>query len=928
MVLAFASIMLPFAPRESSVFLRLFHMPRVALAIVLTSLCAAPVCAASFAPPGGISGVVDDAATGLPLPNVEVRVVRTTQGDRTDDAGRFTIVSLDPGSYRLSLTRAGYQPAISEPIAVGAAVVHATLSMHAGSNDLRVIAVTSARSSESLQQASAFTKTLNAEQLASAGIVRAADALRTESGVNNGITGDTASLSDDVSLSIHGIGTLETLAAIDGHPIAYGMKGGFNYQLSAVYPYRDIAVLYGSGGSDLVGANAIGGVVNFQTLDPTPRNTLRFMQGYGTFDQLSTSVSATGTTGRFGYALAAGVSSLDGAFRNATFYQTGAAFDQSVQSGPIHDLGIYRDDSLAVTRASLFKLQYTVTPRGTLTVTSVGENRWVDKTGNGDGDYLAYSPALAFGQQLLSQYNPANFPTLAACPSGTFVGTNANGQPNGVGPDGRPDGGVTCQTPQQYAAFNTGWYGAGTSWQSLKLNDNALDYRHQGDRSMVHVGVFNSYYENLTDRTFQLPNLAPPLGTFQPGNNASRQNVGVSEAGAIASDELLGRNNDLEFGSSYMNSAYFTDKNGQQKGAPVISDTAFFGRDVYHPWQSPFSAYANLWAKHSTATNTSYVDSRVSTVYAITPRDRARISIGSTTTQPSQNMLGQQFVEGNIGGAGGGAPITCGGLNTIGSAPSTVLKPEEGVDEDFSFVHRWQTDTQTQLTLYNTNVFDELFSTIVPLSQSGTTFIPVAYLAQVTAAVAGKCGAAIAPALLGVTGNFNVGTLRARGADLSGRIRASRSLHVDYDWALTSTVLLGANAQVLKKNVTLIAGDQLPRLPLHTFSGSVDYTFGHGLDARYTLDTVSVNNTKALPAYDYSNLSLTYPSAHGGAITATVLNLFNQWGSIAGLRYQGVPLPLSSLAGPSAYAPYIGAGATEQFGLPSRSLYISYHTSL
>ena len=143
--------------------------------------------------------------------------------------------------------------------------------MQQGTNGLKVIAVTSARSSDSLQQSSTFTKTLNPEALQQQGIVRAADALRVLPGVNNGITGDTAAPADDINLSIRGIGTLETEAAIDGHPIAYGIKGGYNYQLSPVYPYRDISVLYGSGGSDLVGVNAIGGVVNFQTLDPTPQ---------------------------------------------------------------------------------------------------------------------------------------------------------------------------------------------------------------------------------------------------------------------------------------------------------------------------------------------------------------------------------------------------------------------------------------------------------------------------------------------------------------------------------------------------------------------------------------------------------------------------------------------------------------------------------
>ncbi|HEY5339766.1 MAG TPA: TonB-dependent receptor, partial [Candidatus Aquilonibacter sp.] len=652
-----------------------------------------------------------DASNGVPISGVSVSVTNATAKTTTDASGRFTIEALPVGSYTLSLRRQGYQPAISESIAVGAAVAKVTLSMQRGTNDLQVIAVTSARASESLQQSSTFSKTLNTEELQRQGIVRAADALRTLPGVNNGITGDTASLSDDINLSIRGIGTLETVAAIDGHPIGYGIKGGYNYQLSPVYPFRDVSVLYGSGGSDLVGVNAIGGVVNFQTLDPTPHSQFTINQGYGTFQQLSTSLTGTGTTGHLGYAFAYGTGYLDGPFNNDSFYHTGAAFDQSAPAGPVHDLGVYVDDSATSTRAGLLKLRFNFTPESNLTYTMVSSSRWADKTGNGDGDYTDYAPALAFGQQLLSSYDPANYPGLKPCAKGTFVGTNANGQPNGFGPNGKPDGGLTCQTPSQYAAFNTGWDGAGPSWQSLKLNDNSLEFRHTNGNTALRVNVFNSYYENLTDRTFQLPFLILSDGSHFPGDNASWSNVGVNETGAVVSEDILGKNNDFEFGDSYLNSAYFTYSGGNLKGAPVVSDNAYFLRDVYHPSQSPLAVYLNLWAKHSTATDTSYLDSRAAVVYRVTPHDIVRASAGSTTTQPSANMIGQSFIGSFTGGAGGGTPINCAGLNSIGSAPSTVLKPEQGVDEDLAFVHRFGGDTQAQLTLYNTNVYDKLYST-------------------------------------------------------------------------------------------------------------------------------------------------------------------------------------------------------------------------
>ena len=72
------------------------------------------------------------------------------------------------------------------------------------------------------------------------------------------------------------------------------------------------------------------------------------------------------------------------------------------------------------------------------------------------------------------------------------------------------------------------------------------------------MNLFNSYYENLTDRTFQLPFLALSDGSYFQGDNASWSNIGVNESGAVVSESLLGKSNDFEFGDSYLNSAYFT----------------------------------------------------------------------------------------------------------------------------------------------------------------------------------------------------------------------------------------------------------------------------------------------------------------------------------------------------------------------------------
>lgn len=841
----------------------------------MRSLCVRTVCATlacaffAFASPAraqigaSIAGIVVDAASGLALSGATVRIVDTPQHTATDARGAFRFAIVAPGTYRLEVSCEGYQPALSTPVTVSAnGAARATLAVQRATGSLHVIAVTSTKASSSLQQSSVIAATLNTETLEAVGVVRAGDALRTLPGVNNGINGDTAALGDDIELNIRGIGQPETVAAIDGHPIGYGIKGGYNYQLSPVFPFRDIQVLYGSGGSDLLGVNAIGSVVNFQTLDATPNAHAAFTQGYGSFQRLASSLAGTGTDGKFGYALAYGVSGLDGPFRNAYFYQAGAQAS-------------YIDDSAVTSRAALIKFTYAFDPKTSATFADVNSSYWENKTGNGDGDYLPYETALA---RCEAQNTPS---------------------------------------PQQCAAQTTGWQGSGAAWQAFNFGYQDLNLQRRAGAGTIALDGYATLYD---DTQYRL-NLPTPS---KAKTTVSR----VQSSGTILDDDFAATNNDLTFGYSLLNNAYVyqTISSTPSYSSPFTNETAFFVRDVYAPQHSNVTTFFNLWAKHASATNSSYLDPRISFLDRVNPRDVVRAAIGATTTEPTSDEINVPFAPsalalGTLQGAGGGTSYVCGGLNSIGTAPSADLKPERGVDEELAYGHTWSGDSITQLQLYNVNVYDKLYSTIAPLGQTGTGGINSAYVTTADALLSTTCGAGNYQ--LGVTGTVNVGTLQARGGNLSGRWRFDRRVYVDYDWALTSTVLKNAPPQLLESNLTDIIGSQIKGVPLHTGSLAVDGTVGL-LDARYTLYTVSTNNTKNLPAYNYSTLQFTVPVAHTGTLTIAVFNLFNQWANIAGLIGEGVPAPLNSYATASAYTPLIGTAATEQFGLPYRSIYFSY----
>jgi outer membrane receptor protein involved in Fe transport len=833
--------------------------------VLLAFACAFPALPASAQTTGTLTGTVIDASSGVGLAGATVRIAQSTRQTITDPHGAFTFTDVRSGEYRLEVLLKDYQPALSTPVVVDTGATSTTLALQRAPGNLNTIAVTGTTKSSSLQQSSAFTQTLNSESLQLIGVQRAGDALRQLPGVNNGINGDTAALGDDINLNIRGIGTAETVAALDGNPIGYGIKGGYNYQLSPLFPFRDVQVLYGSGGSDVLGINAIGGVVNFQTLDPTPAQQASFTQGYGTFERLASNLTVTGSEGKLGYAVADGVSGLDGPFRNAYFYQSGA-------------LASYVDDSSVTSRSDLIKLTYAPDPKTNFAVTDINSSYWENKTGNGDGDYLPYPTAYA------------------SCVAA-----------------GSAD-------PATCASQATGWQGAGPAWQAFNFGYQDATISHQFGGGTVSLNGFTTLYN---DTTYRL-NLPTPDKQYL-------RNSRVQTSGSLLDDDFAGTDNDFTVGYSYFNNAYIYSElyalspSRDSYDAPYSNEGAYFIRDVWQNQHSPLTAFLNIWARHASETDSSYLDPRLSLLYRTSSRDVLRAAFGATTTEPTSDELDLPFQPGQLAqgitnGTGGGTTYTCGALNSIGSVPSADLKPERGVDEEASWGHTWFGDSITQLQLYNVNVYDKLYSSLIPLAQAGQAGINPSYIASATQALTNVCGANNYS--LGVTGTLNIGTLQARGADLSGRQRINRRLYVDYDWALTSSVLANAPPQYLESNLTSIVGSQIKGVPLHTANVAVDNTFGV-VDARYTIYTVSINNTKNLPAYDYSDLQLMTPVSHNATFTVSISNLYNQYANIQGLIGEGVPAPLNSYATAADYAPYIGKAATEWFGLPYRQIYFS-----
>lgn len=67
---------------------------------------------------GKISGVIVDASTKDPLPGVNIMIEETTLGTVTENDGRYTILNIPPGVYRLKASMIGYKGVIVQNVRV------------------------------------------------------------------------------------------------------------------------------------------------------------------------------------------------------------------------------------------------------------------------------------------------------------------------------------------------------------------------------------------------------------------------------------------------------------------------------------------------------------------------------------------------------------------------------------------------------------------------------------------------------------------------------------------------------------------------------------------------------------------------------------------------------------------------------------------
>ncbi|HXN08920.1 MAG TPA: TonB-dependent receptor [Candidatus Acidoferrales bacterium] len=807
-----------------------------------------------------ITGSVVDRDGSIPVSGATVELVQdtvTVVATKADQFGAFTLPGVKPGTYVIVVRAQGYGTVRSDAIQVTNATVNLSLIMQrtqtAGA--IRTIGrVVVSTHAAGLQTTTTIQSVADPRLAQRTNQIRMAESLGKLPEVN--LVGLDSSVGDDISVDIRGLKPSESQVLLDGHPIGPlgvypgsigGGVGGFNFQDSPLFATESTLVTYGSGATGLYGVDAVGGSIDMQTLNPTLRPAGELQYGFAEQGKQVFGVQATGTSDKLGYAMAYGVTGTYGDFPRQIISQTGLRgtnWTSAKLAGSTYEVtGDY------MLRNFLGKMRYSFSPSTSLILTGYSATSLDDKTGNGDNDFI--SPEFATFQ---AQSN-SNCATSTGA-AGITVTT---------------DTGSTCLTPQQYGQGASGPAGGGPgAFQALGNQDyHARLLTVLGKNQLVVDGFIDNFSQNRQRSA-----------SFVNGPDAVLTNI-YHTIGTLISDSITGNKNDFGFG--YYQQRQYTNGNSINGSAspPFIPHSALlsklqsvFVRDAYTPTQQ-LSFFLNAWEKKSLIGGWSF-DPRLSIVYRPEPADVIRLTGGGASADPAPIAV-------DLTGPGGINPGNCQQFS-LGTVPSSGVLPEKSTDIEGSFAHRWVADTITQFTLYDTNERNTIFEGQDPAANHTDVinqFGGPNYLAAAIAHVTSVCPnfTASNPATIAnffINSNLNLATSRARGFELSQRLRVNPHLFFDGYWNTQSTTIFDSPATLLMNNPTLIPGSQLPRIPLHKWSLAGNLTTTRGGELYLDYVQVDSNNELNRVSYGSASFALTQQVANHTFVNIGVSNIFNQ----------------------------------------------------
>jgi hypothetical protein len=390
---------------------------------------------ATTATTGTITGVVKD-SSGAPVnaANVAASGPSPTSA-KTDPEGDFTL-TLSPGVYTLTITKAGFSSATSAGYAVVAGTsqnLDITLSQ-ISFESIKEIAHVSVSANSGFNTSASSVASISQQAFIDQGQLQVQHIFDETPGIvsdHPGTSANNASPGDITFPSIRGGLGFETASLIDGHPLAVQDYGDYVTTFISPYVLQDVDVVKGPGAGLSENYYAVNGAVNFHTLEPTHAlvaSVVQGVDGYGGFNS-NYRITDTVLNHKLGFALDYAIDGTPGPLNNSTNFSTlpstgdsyigtssstGIPVSTTVSAGttnpnvinnpPSTTSLVYCCENVSTTysnKTELAKLRYNFSDATAVTFTYLGSQTWTNQNGNHAYNLnLAFVPGAAYATGL------------------------------------------------------------------------------------------------------------------------------------------------------------------------------------------------------------------------------------------------------------------------------------------------------------------------------------------------------------------------------------------------------------------------------------------------------------------------------------------------------------------------------------------------
>ncbi len=954
----------------------MFSLSRVLSAVGLLALAVGPVSMApAFAQSVPVaqtapatSSVVSGLVTDTSASPVSGAVITLTGAQsytaRSDASGLYAFPAVVPGVYTATVSRTGYQTGTEQAVAVVAGTPY-TLNIQLAQptlTSLKVIGSTRTSFSRSTFNVSpASVNVVSTQTFIEQGQPQVKNILNQTPGIVISLpatSGNGASPGAITFPNIRGGLSFETASLIDGHPVSVGAFGDYVSTFLNSFQLQSVEVVKGPGANAPQVNYAIGGTVNFRTLDPT-----RTPSGYetigmdsfgGTFTNLG--YSNTIMNGKLGFVFDYAVDGTPGPLNNyQTFAPVNASYlinGQPILSSPRTNGTfpgtsqtqfnknvnlLYSGLPISTTytgKSELAKIRINFSNVTALTASYLGSQTWTEQNGNHFYQELTnFTPGGTYNSLTGPQAGPLLIEDNIFPPQHEY---EINNEP-------------IFQAEVRTSFMNNNILARAYSASISRLQYNGLDNPSQPG-FIPGVQLFGPV---MTCTLNPVPKAGCPAAN-QVTTTYNGQTVDLTAPGAYFNDSeedrLHGYSIEIDhpFGDSgntlsiaddftqsttgkYNIGTFIPGPTGSNATVPPTSGQKFntfllrYIGNIGPRLNLTFSNYFNNYLTHYSTDNgltfkdqdNSHYDARLGLTYRVDPNTSLRASAGSSIAPP---YIGLYSVVNTP------PIIDKSGVFAANTQANPAIRPETAFGYDFGADVRLGKDHQTLLSgdIYLTNLWNQLIGKST--YAGGFATVPGLPL--------GAGGVGTGPPVtvpLFSSGSTNLARARYEGIEVSIR----RDPAIGFGFTAQAALQQATPVNVPLAFYTLPGGTvpvrNLGVVPGANFYGGqsgqgisnqpVPYSQGYG-ELRYRFPKGGLisfgetyygsNNSLFVPAFFVANGNLSLPVGNGFTLNMNVDNVFNTNGSNFVYEYQGLFQPFipgaQAAIGPGgSFVPIYGA---------------------